>query len=723
MPAAPPARALGALLRDAARLDRTQSDPVVALRNAIGVVVPLALGIVAGAPVSGLAATIGALQTCFADRPGPYRLRLIRMTLTAAAAAGTAGLAVRLSGSDVASTLFLTGIAFLAGLLLAGGPAATQVGIAGTAAALIIGHQVPEPAAALHVAGLVLLGGLLQTVLALLAWPLGRHGPERRALAGLYRGLAGVARHPSSSGDAPPLSEQLTAVRAVFDGVGHDHGPSVEAYRVLLDQAERIRRQVIALGGYAHRFERLDLDDRARALRAVLVAIAPVLDEIAAALEHARPIDRSTFAGVREQVTRTSAEMTAAAEATGTAPMTLRAAASAVSSLGGQLRAAVETTEPGGSEGRAEPGRFRVPGQDRLRDPLASIRANLTLDSPVLRHAVRLAVVVGGSDLVTRLADVNRGYWVALTALVVLRPDFAATFQRSVMRVLGTLVGLLLATALLHVLPTGTWYAVVLVGVFLFGMRLAGPANVALSAVSLSALVVALLAIGGVPAREVLGLRSGDTVAGGLLALVAVLAWPVWERGLVSARLASLLDAYRDNLTAVADLTEDATRLRRVRNAARLARTAAQASVDRARAEPVRAGREVELGESVLANSHRLIHAVIAIDALRPALRAAGGDQPELAVLLQGAIGSLRWCSDLLRHRPLPKGDVRMRPLQEALFAAIRSDPDRFGGPEAAAVLAEASDRLANSVDTLVGELRRSRGGLVTAGADPARPA
>ena len=133
----------------------------------------------------------------------------------------------------------------------------------------------------------------------------------------------------------------------------------------------------------------------------------------------------------------------------------------------------------------------------------------------------------------------------------------------------------------------------------------------------------------------------------------------------------------------------------------------------------MRAGREVELGESVLANSHRLIHAVIAIDALRPALRAAGGDQPELAALLQGATRSLLWCSDLLRHRPLPKGEVRMRPLQESLFAAVRADPERFGGAESAAVLGEASDRLANSVDTLVGELRRTRAGLVTAQAGP----
>ena len=78
--------AVVALLRDAARLDRTQSDPVVSLRNAIGVAAPLAIGILSGGIAQGLASTVGALQAAFADRPGPYRLRILRMLGTALAA-------------------------------------------------------------------------------------------------------------------------------------------------------------------------------------------------------------------------------------------------------------------------------------------------------------------------------------------------------------------------------------------------------------------------------------------------------------------------------------------------------------------------------------------------------------------------------------------------------------------------------------------------------------
>src|SRR3954462_5548759 len=157
---------LAHLLRDAARIDRTQSDPVVAGRNAVGVAVPLAIGTLAGSASVGLAMTIGALQTAFADRPGPYRLRMLRMLGTAFAAALTSTLAVLCSRSDAASVGLLFGLAFVAGLRTGGGPSATQVGVAGVAAALILGHLQHSPALAPHVGILVLAGGALQTALA-----------------------------------------------------------------------------------------------------------------------------------------------------------------------------------------------------------------------------------------------------------------------------------------------------------------------------------------------------------------------------------------------------------------------------------------------------------------------------------------------------------------------------------------------------------------------------
>ena len=66
---------------------------------------------------------------------------------------------------------------------------------------------------------------------AIAGWPLGRHRPERLALAGLYRKIAELANHPPHTAVGPPLGEALASVRATLYGLGHDHGPSVEAYR------------------------------------------------------------------------------------------------------------------------------------------------------------------------------------------------------------------------------------------------------------------------------------------------------------------------------------------------------------------------------------------------------------------------------------------------------------------------------------------------------------
>ena len=47
-----------------------------------------------------------------------------------------------------------------------------------------------------------------------------------------------------------------------------------------------------------------------------------------------------------------------------------------------------------------------------------------------------------------------------MTAAIVLRPDFAATFNFGLLRVIGTVLGLVLTTVLLYITPTSrgrTW--------------------------------------------------------------------------------------------------------------------------------------------------------------------------------------------------------------------------------------------------------------------------
>ena len=60
------------------------------------------------------------------------------------------------------------------------------------------------------------------------------------------------------------------------------------------------------------------------------------------------------------------------------------------------------------------------------------MRANLTWQSDAFQHAVRLAVVVSAAAVIAHAVGIGRGYWLALTAVLVLRPEFSVTFTRGV---------------------------------------------------------------------------------------------------------------------------------------------------------------------------------------------------------------------------------------------------------------------------------------------------
>src|SRR6185312_10385238 len=98
---------------------------------------------------------------------------------------------------------------------------------------------------------------------------------------------------------------------------------------------------------------------------------------------------------------------------------------------------------------------------------------------------------------------------------------------------------------------------------------------------------------------------------------VAVLLWPTWERGQLPGRLAELVAAYRNYLQAMVDPASTAAQRSAARSRARLARSTAEASLDQARVEPVSSQGTVELAEALLAHSHRLVHALAALDATR----------------------------------------------------------------------------------------------------------
>jgi len=131
---------------------------------------------------------------------------------------------------------------------------------------------------------------------------------------------------------------------------------------------------------------------------------------------------------------------------------------------------------------------------------------------------------------------------------------------------------------------------------------------------------VLLVAMTGVSPKDVVAARGLNTTLGGIIAVLAYWLWPTWERNQAPEIMACLLDAYRDYFRAIRDsyITPDTgyeLRLDREREAARRARSNLEASLERLSAEPGASAKIAGVFGGILASSHRLIHAIMALEA------------------------------------------------------------------------------------------------------------
>jgi uncharacterized membrane protein YccC len=685
-------------------VDTAKMEPWIGLRNAAGVSAPLLAGIVMGMPLGGLAVASGALNVSYSDGHDPYGQRAKRM-LASSVLCAVAVMAGGLAGHHNAAAIALATMwAFGSGMAITLGATAESLGVISVVVLIIYSAQSLTPARALQAGGLAFAGGVIQMLLSLALWPVRGYEPERRALANLYLVLGQAAASPEQLMKVPPPAQASTQAQDALAARATDHSFESERFRSLLSQGERIRLRLFTLGRLLRRMRREKFGFApAEMVETFLEAASRVVTAIGESLALGAPlgINESNMLEMRT-VTDSLREENETGARTFLAAV-VRDARYQMDALAGQVRAAVQLAAevtPWGLQATRERDKKR-PWRMRVTGNLARVAANLSLQSAVCRHAIRLAAAVAIAELVSRNLEAPRAYWLPMTTVLVLKPEFTVTFTRGLLRIAGTIAGLLLATAMFHFLPTGRGMEIALIGAFVFLLRWAGPANYGIFGIAVSALVVLLIAFTGVAPKDVIWLRGINTVAGGLLALAAYAVWPTWERTQVGVTMARLLEAYR---TYFAGVLEDVTRsdgassphsIDKARLVARLARTNAVASVDRMRAEPGTRAEEIALLMGMLASSHRFVYAVMSVEAgilpgPRPAVR------PEFRALAADVLATLeRLAAELRReHTPVQK------------WPDLREDHRRLiqhpnaAGEQYALVNVEA-DRMANSLNTL----------------------
>ncbi|MFF4606809.1 FUSC family protein [Streptomyces sp. NPDC001339] len=595
-------------LREAARsgltIERTKLTPLIAVRGTAGVAIVIGLCLWLGDAALAVSSAFGAFSSGLVTFQRSMRPRPVLALAVAGALAVSTFLGYLAAAHVVVFVLLLTGWTLMAGMAWAIGPVS---GLAGTQTVAMMLVTVTLPTSvpgALEHAALIFFGGLVQATL-IVVFPVRPWGIQRDALADALAAEADYARRlrhdPIAPFDPVPLMDARSAATVTPRQARHRpvqlHGPR--------GLAERVRPVLASLadpvvGAPTEGPER----DRARAL---LAAAATVLDAVAHAVRHAKPVRLPPEAMATLEVPATGPMLNGAARRSAYRLISLLA--DAVEFTDEPVRATRPTTEAErGQGGREEGSHLLRPSVPKLVPvALRALRRETRWSSHTFRHAVRVAVVAAIGYLLGTGMPFGHGYWAPLASVMVMRPDFAQTYSRGVARFSGTLVGVAIGGTLMALAHPGVYasaaLAVVCVGLMYLLMR----TGFAVTSACVTAYVVFLLGIAGAGWEQTVAERIVLTLVGGLLAMLSYALFPAWETPRLRDRLAEWLAANGQYALAVLDRYARPAegRPRQVREAlldTRAARVAWEESEARAEKEPVR-HRGLSLGAAKAASA------------------------------------------------------------------------------------------------------------------------
>ena len=72
--------------------------------------------------------------------------------------------------------------------------------------------------------------------------------------------------------------------------------------------------------------------------------------------------------------------------------------------------------------------------------PLGTFTGNLSFSSTIFRHSLRLTATVMVGYLIGTLLPFHNVYWILLTIIVIMRPGYGLTKERSFHRIFGTIL-------------------------------------------------------------------------------------------------------------------------------------------------------------------------------------------------------------------------------------------------------------------------------------------
>ena len=158
------------------------------------------------------------------------------------------------------------------------------------------------------------------------------------------------------------------------------------------------------------------------------------------------------------------------------------------------------------------------------------LKSLLRFNSEQFKYALRVSVALCAGVFIFKYFEIDHGYWIPLTLMIVIQPYYGATRKKGIERIGGTLGGVVVG-GLIMLLPLAHEAFVVLLIVVSFFVAYFLRNNYKVGVFFVTVMMVVLMQLTQRGTVELIAWRILSTLIGAFLAFGAGYAfWPVWEK-------------------------------------------------------------------------------------------------------------------------------------------------------------------------------------------------
>jgi len=168
---------------------------------------------------------------------------------------------------------------------------------------------------------------------------------------------------------------------------------------------------------------------------------------------------------------------------------------------------------------------------------------NLNFNSNVFRHSLRVALALLAGYIIAIIFKVDRGYWILLTIVVILKPAYSLSKSRNYDRLIGTALGIGIGLLIILFVKNDTALLVFMV-LFMAGSYMFIRTNYFMSVLLMTPyLLIFFYYLYPGALQELMIERIIDTAIGSVIAFIASLFLiPAWERNTIKSYMEKMLE-------------------------------------------------------------------------------------------------------------------------------------------------------------------------------------